>query len=504
MTVLERPPGLSGQDYLPHIKVAPVRVGVFGIGLATYWPQFAGLKERLEGYQRQVEAKLIEDGCTVISAGLVDNAPAARVAGDLFSRENVDLIICYVGTYATSSQVLPAVQHTGRPVLVLNLQPVAVLDYDHTDTGEWLANCCACVVPEIAGAFTRCGIKFNVVSGLLGEEAGPAGAKAWAEIRDWVSAARVVRSLRYGRIGFLGHTYPGMLDMYSDFTMISAQTGLHIEILEIDDLQKRVEMVTPAQIQSTIALVRELFEVSADSPSDPIAKAPQLEEMEWAARVAVGLDQLRQDFDLTALSYYYRGLDDNDNERLQAGVILGNTLLTARGVPCAGEGDTKNALAMLIMDRLGAGGSFTEFYAMDFVDNLVIMGHDGPFHLQIADGKPALRGLGLYHGKRGKGVSVEARVRNGPITLLGVTQTVDGRLKLIVAEGESVPGAVLHIGNTNSRLKFGVSPAEFMDRWCEQGPTHHCAMGVGYQAGRIEKLGRLLGLEVSYVGLRHN
>jgi L-arabinose isomerase len=174
-------------------------------------------------------------------------------------------------------------------------------------------------------------------------------------------------------------------------------------------------------------------------------------------------------------------------------------MLTARGIPCAGEGDIKNALAMLIMDRLEAGGSFTEFYAMDFTNELVIMGHDGPFHLQIADGKPALRGLGLYHGKRGKGVSVEARVKAGPITILGITQTADGKLKLIVAEGKSEPGAVLHIGNTNSRLNFKMSPAEFMDKWCDQGPTHHCAMGVGYQAGRIEKIGRLLGLEVARV-----
>jgi L-arabinose isomerase len=432
----------------------------------------------------------------VISAGLVDNAPAARAAGDRFRQENVDLIICYTATYATSSQVVPAVQQVNRPVLVLNLQPVATLDYAHTDTGEWLANCSACVVPEIAGAFTRCGIKFNVVSGLLREEDGPAGVRAWSEIRDWLAAARVVRSLRYGRVGFLGHTYPGMLDMYSDFTMLTAQTGLHIEILEMDDLQKRVAAVTPVEVKATLELAQQLFEVSEDSPSDPLAKAPQKEELEWAARVAVGLDRLRQDFDLNAISYYYRGLEDNDNERLQAGVIMGNTMLTARGIPCAGEGDTKNALAMLIMDRLEAGGSFTEFYAMDFTNELVIMGHDGPFHLQIADGKPTLRGLGLYHGKRGKGVSVEARVKAGPITILGITQTANGKLKLIVAEGKSEPGAVLHIGNTNSRLNFKMSPAEFMDKWCEQGPTHHCAMGVGYQAGRIEKIGRLLGLEV--------
>lgn len=483
-------------EKLPHVEVTPARIGVFGVGLAAYWNQFAGLKERLEGYQKVIEQNLEKSGCTIISAGLVDDAVVARQAGDLFMRENVDLILCYVGTYATASQVVPAVQHAKRPVLVLNLQPVATLDWDSIDTGEWLANCCACAVPEISNSFTRCDIQFNVVTGILKEEDGPAGAQAWKQIREWVTAAQVVRNLHYGRMGFLGHTYPGMLDMYSDFTMISGQTGLHIEILEMDDLQQRVEAVTQGQVENTVALVRQLFEVSKDSPSDPIAKAPQPEELEWAARVANGLDRLRQDFDLQALTYYYRGLAGNDNERLQSGIILGNTLLTARGVPCAGEGDTKNALAMFIMDRLGAGGSFTEIYGMDFKDELVLMGHDGPFHLQISRGKPALRGLGLYHGKRGKGVSVEATVKNGPITILAVTQTVKGKLMLIYSEGECVTGPVIHIGNTNSRLKFNSGTVDWMDRWCMAGPTHHCAMGVGHQGGKIEKLGRLLNLEV--------
>jgi L-arabinose isomerase len=477
----------------------PVRVGIFGIGLAAYWPQFAGLQERLAGYQNQVEQKLVAAGAQVVSAGLVDTAPAACQAGDLFTRENVDLILCYVGTYATSSQVVPAVQRPNRPVLVLNLQPVAALDYAHTDTAEWLANCCACCVPELAGAFRRCGIRFNVVSGLLREEDGPAGALAWAQIRDWLAAAGVMRSLQYGRLGFLGHTYPGMLDLYADFTMLTAQTGLHIEILELDDLQQRVAAASAAEIQAVLDLTHSLFEVSEDSPADPLARAPHPDDLRWSAQVAVGLDRLRQDFALDALSYYYRGLDGNADERLAAGLILGTTLLTGQGVPCSGEGDTKNTIAMLILDRLGAGGSYTEFYAMDFVDDFCLMGHDGPFHLGLAAGKPILRGLALYHGKRGHGVSVEATIQTGPITILTVTQTAAGKLKLIVAEGEAQPGPVLRIGNTNSRLKFALPPARFMNDWCEQGPTHHCALGSGHQAARLEKLGRLLGLEVARV-----
>lgn len=469
------------------------KIGIFGIGLEAYWPQFEGLKERLQGYQRHVEQCIAEFGCDIASAGLVDTAAKARAAGDLFAQENVDLIICYVATYATSSQVLPAVQRRKAPVLVLNLQPVPRLDYPNTDTAEWLANCCACCVPEISCAFARARIQFNVVSGMLFDDD-----RAWGEIREWCEAAGVWRSLNYARIGFLGHTYPGMLDMYSDFTMHHAQLGTHIELLEMEDLQKRVQAATEAEVEAKKAEARELFEF-AEPGKDPIARPIHEEDLDWAARVAVGLDRLVADFDLDGLTYYYRGLDGNEFERLAAGMIMGNSLLTARGIPASGEGDLKTCIAMLIMDRFEAGGSYTEFYAMDFVDNFILMGHDGPGHIAISDSKPVLRGLGLYHGKRGFGVSVEFSVKTGPITILGMTQTADGRLKMVAAEGESIPGPILRIGNTNSRLKFPLDPATFMNRWCEEGPTHHVALGVGHQVSRIKKLARLSGLELAVV-----
>ncbi|MFN8464366.1 MAG: L-fucose/L-arabinose isomerase family protein [Caldilineaceae bacterium] len=483
-------------------NTAKAKVGVFGIGLAAYWPQFDGLKEQLEGYQRTVEERLVQMGGEVVSAGLVDTAQAAVKAGDLFAQANVDLIICYVGTYSTSSQVLPAVQRRKAPVLILNLQPVPALDYPNTGTGEWLTACCACCVPEISNAFARSRIQFNVVTGLLNPAAGHAQQyydRAWREIEEWVQAAGVMRELNYSRIGFLGHTYPGMLDMYSDFTMHHAQLGAHVEVLEIDDLQARVQAVQEEEVQAKIAEIKRTFELAA-AGKDKISMPVTDEALHWSARVAAGLDKLVQDFDLNGLTYYYRGLNGNESEELGASLIVGNSLLTARGVPASGEGDLKTCMAMLIMDRLGAGGSYTEFYAMDFNEDFILMGHDGPGHVAIASGKPLLRGLGLFHGKRGYGLSVEFNVQTGPVTILGMTQTADGRLKLLAAEGESIPGPRLEIGNTNSRLKFGLDPAEFMNRWSEQGPTHHCALGVGRQVNKIRKLARLLDLELVVIG----
>ncbi|MBZ5620905.1 MAG: L-fucose/L-arabinose isomerase family protein [Acidobacteriia bacterium] len=471
----------SPEGALPASRAPTGKVGVFGIGLMAYWEQFPGLKQRLEGYQRQVEGRMRQAGVEVVSAGLVDSAPAAAAAGEFFGRAGLNLIVCYIGTYATSSQVLPVVQRAGVPVLVLNLQPTAALDYENTDTGEWLANCSTCCAPEISNAFARSRIPFRVASGTLDGDA-----EAWKTIQEWCAAANVAGALRRSRIGFLGHTYPGMLDLYSDFTMISAQTGAHIEVLEMCDLDRSVRGATEDAIDDRVRAVRQTFELSSVDDR----------QLLWAARVSVGLDRMVDAFNLNGLAYYYRGLEDNLYERLGAGLILGNSLLTARGIPAAGEGDLKTCLAMKILDLLGAGGSFTEFYAMDFREGFVLMGHDGPAHIAISDGRPVLRGLGLYHGKRGQGVSVEFRVKTGPVTLLGLTQTAGGNLKIITAEGESIPGPILRIGNTNSRLRFPLPPAQFVNQWCEQAPTHHCALGVGHVQETIRKLGELMRIPV--------
>jgi L-arabinose isomerase len=472
---------------------AAPRIGVFGIGLAAYWPQFEGLRERLEGYQRGLEARLGELGADVVSAGLVDTPDGAREAGEKLAAARVDLLMLYTATYATSSQVLPAVQAAKAPVVILNLQPTRSVDYERMTTGEWLANCSACCVPELAGAFTRARIPYRTVTGTLVD-----GDPAWDALREWIDAASAVGSLRSARFGFLGHTYPGMLDMYSDFTQVHAQTGAHVEVLEIDDLVSRVEAADAAAIERKGTEIRELFDL-ADPSVDPIAAEITPERFEWSARVAVGLDRLVEDFALDGLTYYYRGLDDNLNERVAAGLIVGNSLLTARGVPTSGEGDLKTNVAMLLLDRLAAGGSYTEFYALDFDEQFVLMGHDGPGHVAIADGRPVLRALKLYHGKAGAGLSVEFKVRLGPVTILGLSQTADGRLKLIAAEGESIPGPTFRIGNTNSRIRFARGPAPFMDAWCLEGPTHHVALGVGHLLGPIRKVADLLGLELAVV-----
>ena len=389
--------------------------------------------------------------------------------------------------------MLPVIQAAKVPAVLLGLQPTPTLDYAEIDTAEWLANCAACCVPEIAGALTRARIPYDTVAGTIEDDP-----RAWEKIGAWVRAAGVARSLRRARLGFMGHTYPGMLDLYSDFTAVHAQLGAHVEVLEIDDLGVRVDAASDAEVASKIEEIRSVFSF-ADPSSDPLAGPVTDEQLDWSARVAVGLDKLADDFELDGLTYYYRGAD-NEAERLGAGVIVGNSLLTARGVITSGEGDLKTNIAQVLLDRLGAGGSFTEYYALDFSEEFVLMGHDGPGHIAIAQEQPTLRALKLFHGKRGTGLSVEFKVRYGPITIVGCTQTAEGRLKLIVAEGESIEGETFRIGNTNSRLRFSLPPADFFEAWCEHGPTHHVALGVGHVAREVRSVARLLDLEFAQVG----
>ena len=492
-------------------QIRKPRVGLYSAGLKAYWNQFEGLEGRLIGYGEFI-AKKLEAHAEVYNFGLVDDEIAARRAGEWLNAQNVDIVLCHSATYFTSSSALPVHQICKAPVLILNLQPTAEMNYEKTTTGEWLAHCVGCPVPELCNALNRAGIPFRTISGLLGLTETPAisvanevtaerpeAKRAWAEIIGWVRAAGVKRSLMHARFGFLGNNYSGMLDLYSDFAMLQAQAGIHVEILEMCDLDRSLQKVTDADVEEKLQQMADFFHIEGDSPADPIAKKPTQEQLHWSARVAAAQERMVEEYGLDSLSYYYHGANDNAYEKLQSGFIVGHSLLTAAGVSCAGEADMKTALAMKICDLLDVGGSFCEIVANDYEVGSIILGHDGPFHIAISDGKPVLRGMGVYHGKRGSGVSVEAHVRPGDVTMLGITQVYGGKLRMIASQGEAVRHPILMVGNTQTHVRFGKDPDTYMDEWFQLAPTHHLAMSVGHNGRLFEKVAYLMGIELCHV-----
>ena len=490
------------------------KIGLYSCGNKPYWAQFAGLKDRMIEYGQFIEKKLSTmDGIEVCNFGLVDSFELAQKAGEYFNANGVSLIFCHVATYSPSSNVLPVHQVCKAKTVLLNLQPSIKINYAKTDTGEWLAHCNACAVPEICNALTRGGVAYELINGLLGMDYTPAisvtdevtahrkeAKRAWKQMEEWCRAAFVVDQLRRSRFGFLGNYYDGMLDMYSDFTLLQKTFGMDLKILEMCDVKKHYNEVTDAEVKAKRKEIEELFLIGGDSLAAKEAKKPTEEQLNHSARVACAQQKMVDEMGLNALSYYYHGYDGGEYETIQSGFIVGNSLLTAKGVPCAGEADIKTNIAMKICDLASVGGSFCEIVTTDYEMGTILVGHDGPFHIKIAEGMPLLRGMGVYHGKQGTGVSVEAKVKKGAVSTLGIAQTADGKVRMIISEGIATDGEIMTIGNTQTHVKFSLEPDAYMDAWFAYAPTHHFALSVGNNKDLFIKIAKLLNVEYSVVG----
>lgn len=466
------------------------RVAVFAVAHAAYWKQFDELYENIMSYHTDFCLMVENNGVEILDLGMVDSSEKAYSAADKILAADVDIVFCNMVTYATSSVFAPIIRDVNKPVILVALQPRKAMDYSKASTFMQLENDNICSVPEFTGVAIRMKKQIaDVIIGTLYNDP-----EAEKEVAVWCDIAKVLRSLKGARIGLMGHVLESMYDMHADPAAISQAFGVHVPLLEIDDLAEVYNQISEQEIREKTVLIQKEFDMP-DPGSDPVAMKLTEEDLHQAARSAAALDRFVEQNRLTGLAYYYEGKENTIQRTVATTLIVGNSILNAQGIPMCGEFDLKTCIAMLIMDRLDIGGSFAEFHPFDFNEDFILVGHDGPHHLRIADGKPALRSLKKYHGKPGHGASVEFKLKEGPITMLGLTLNENGDFKFVIGEGYSKAGPIPPTGNTNTRGFFEPTTKEFIKKWVLEGPTHHYALGIGHHAGTIKKIADVLGIE---------
>jgi len=479
---------------IERAKKRTARIGFFSVAHATYWQQFDSLYEKMMVHHQEAIGLIATNDVKVIDFGMVDSSEKAYEAVPKMMGGQLDVVFCNMITYATSSVFAPIIRELNIPVVLLALQPLDHLDYTKACTFMQLENDNICSVPEFTGVAIRFGKKVaDVILGTLYDDK-----HAMGEISEWCDIAKVLHDLKGARIGLMGHVLESMYDMHADPTAISSTFGLHIPLLEIDDAVRVYNQVTEDMIKHKIEIINNEFDMP-NPKSDPVTLKLTKEDLYESAKGAAALDLLVKEYNLTGLAYYYEGQENTIQRKVATSFIVGNSILNAQGIPMCGEFDIMTCIAMLIMDRLNIGGSFAEFHPFDFKEDFILVGHDGPHHLAVAEGKPALRSLTKYHGKPGSGASVEFKIKEGPITMLGITQTTNGKFKFVIGEGESKSGPIPPTGNTNTRGFFEPNTRDFIKKWVMEGPTHHYALGIGHHATTIKKLANVLGIEAVIV-----
>ena len=474
-------------------NISRTKIGVFGVGYYKYWDQFPGLYDELMVKQEKLISK-IPESYEVIDFGMIDSPAKAYESVNVIQSANPDLLFCDMLTYATSGTFGIIIKTMNIPIVLVALQPLQAMDYSKASTHMQLANDDICSLPEFAGVALRMGKKVpNMIIGTLEDDP-----ESDREVEEYCRIAHVLKNLKTAQLGHIGHPINAMLDMHSDATMLTSFFGSHIVQCEANQLMDSFYNVTEAEIKNAEKQILDFFD-TPDPVSDPISMKLQKEDLQIAAKVSVALENFIRSNQLDGLAYYYDGPEGSELRSVMSNLIVGNSLLTAKHIPMCGESDLKTLIALLIFDRLGIGGSFAEFHPVDFKEGFVLVGHDGPHNISIAEGKPVLRSLKKYHGKPGHGAGVEFKIKEGPITMLSINSTYDGKFKFVIAEGESVAGPIPPTGNTNTRGFFKPDIRTFLQRWMKEGPTHHFALGVGNHAATLEKIAAYLNIEAKTI-----
>lgn len=477
-------------DYFTARHDQELRIGFFGVGYDVYWGQFPGLLEELMNKHQIIMDKVPKENRTIIDFGMIDNPEVAYQKVSEIQAANVDILFCNMLTYATSGTFGVIIRNINAPIILVALQPRKALDYTKASTYMQLANDDICALPEFVATSARMGKKIPemIIGTLANDEA------ADNKIVEYCQIARVLKGLKNAHFAHIGHPLNAMLDMHTDATMLTSYFGCHIVQCEANEIVTLFEQATEEEIQKVETTILDFFD-TPEPVSDPIAVKLRKEDLHISAQASVALKKFIDVKKIDGLAYYYNGRPGSTEELVMSNLIVGNSMLISSGFPMCGESDLKTLIALSIMNLMGIGGSFAEFHPVDFNEDFVLVGHDGPHNISIAEGKPVLRSLKKYHGKPGSGAGVEFHIKEGLITMLSINSTYDGKYKFIIAEGESVSGPIPPTGNTNTRGVFKPDVRTFLYRWMKEGPTHHFALGVGHKADLIKKIADYLNIE---------
>ena len=463
------------------------RVGVFSIALGAYLPQFPSLVPEFEA-QYEAFKKTIPDTVEVIDGGMITTKEQSQAAGDKFRAADVDLVFMQLLTYATSYNMLPAIRDLDVPVVLVNVQKLKALDYDHTDIASWLGEGYACgAVGESAADLQRFGKRFDVITGVV--EGGDPTVQH--EIEDWCKAAQVRRRFRDTNIAQIGRPYPGMMDLYIDETNLYRRMFLYTKQFDWEKMWAIADNITDdAAIRSKAQEILDTFDIEGGG---------SIEEVWEMAKYVVAFEQWVQDERLGLIASHYDGFAQGKAGVLDSMLIPAFSMLIKQGTACAVEGDMKVAMGMSILSTIAGEGQLAEMYSIDFNDDTAIIGHSGSGDARISGKKPTMKIVKVFHGKTGGGYLTQFYPRLGPVTYLAITQDGDGNFKFIVAEAENIDKKVLSIGDTNNRVQFTCGAREFVNRWSLAGPTHHFAEATGRHIDTILKVAKILNVPVEIV-----
>ncbi len=446
------------------------RIGVLPTGHFYYWDQFPRLREMGLRMYAELRGHLEKIG-EIIAPDLVDTMEKARQAGEFFRQQDIDILLIFPFGYTPGMCVLPAVEQLDVPIRILNAHEDSSYDYRTADTTVYLHHEGVCCVPEYSAGLINMGRKFKIRTGPFDSK------RLWDEVRADCQGAAAARFFRSMNVGLIGETYTNMVDMPIDEHRLLRATGKLLFRPEVEEVDEAYHRVTQEQLEDMYGQLRRMYDVDETVTN---------EHMKFSAQLAVAYEEVICKYNIYAFGFYWWGVEDVITQ-LRAQSALAVSRLAALGRPGVTEGDVKTAMAMKILDLLGGGGMFVEFFSMDFDENFILMGHDGPSNINVCEGRPRLQHLGVHHGKSGHGLGIDFEVKKGPVTLLNLAQFDAGdTFKLIYTIAEVVRGEVLNIGNPNCRVRVNRPIHEFIDDWCQQGPSHHIALGIGDHGEEIE------------------